>query len=164
MADYEYSDLTKNQQRLIDGLLADMTHVEAYRQAYPNSKMTNDQMSVAVANMIKNQGNRYTKFALVYKKMKEEVDKKAKEASIATAIEVLQFYTAVMRNEMGEEIPMLVSNGELGTKVKMVQKSASLSDRQKAADALAKHHGILTSKIQVDALPVIIKGEMPDDY
>lgn len=163
MADYEYSDLTKNQQRLIDGLLSDMTNVEAYRQAYPNSKMTNEQMGIAVANMIKNQGNRYTKFALVYKKMKAEVDEKAKDAAIATAVEVLEFYTAVMRNEVKEEVPLVVSTGDFCSEVQMVEKGASLRDRKGAADSLAKHYGILTDKVALEVAPVVIKDDVLDD-
>lgn len=163
MADYEYADLTKNQQRLIDGLLSDITNVEAYKQAYPNSKMTNEQMGIAVANMIKNQGNRYTKFALVYQKMKAEVDEQAKEASIATAVEVLQFYTSLLRNEVKEEVPLVVSTGDFCSEVKMVEKGASLKDRKTAADALAKHYGILTDKVSLDIAPVVIRDDVPDD-
>lgn len=161
MADYEYADLTKNQQRLIDGLLADMTNVEAYRQAYPNSKMTNEQMGIAVANMIKNQGNRYTKFALVYKKMKAEVDERAKEASIATAVEVLQFYTSLLRNELTEEVPLVVNQGDW-SEVQTVEKGASLRDRKSAADSLAKHYGIMTDKVALEVAPVVIKDDVDE--
>ena len=163
MADYEYSDLTKNQQRLIDGLLSDMTNVEAYKQAYPNSKMTNKQMGIAVANMIKNQGNRYAKFALVYQKMKAEIDKEAKGAAIATAVEVLEFYTAVMRNEVKEEVPMVVNTGDFCSEVQMVEKGASLRDRKSAADSLAKHYGVLTEKVALEVTPVVIKDDVLDD-
>ena len=162
MADYEYSDLTLNQQKLIDGLLSNMTKIEAYRQAYPNSKMTNEQMGIAVANMIKNQGNRYTKFALVYKKMKAEVDERAKEASIASAIEVLQFYTSLLRNELTEEVPMVVSHGDWSD-VEIVDKGASLRDRKSAADSLAKHYGIMTDKVSLDIAPVVIKDDVTDE-
>lgn len=163
MADYEYADLTKNQQRLIDGLLSDMTNVEAYKQAYPKSKMTNEQMGIAVANMIKNQGNRYTKFSLVYKKMKAEVDERAKEASIANAVEVLQFYTSLLRNEVTEQVPLVVATGDYSSKVEVVDKGASLKDRKSAADALAKHYGIMTDKVSLEVVPVVIKDDVPDD-
>lgn len=163
MADYEYTDLTKNQQRLIDGLLSDMTNVEAYKQAYPNSKMNDVQMGIEVANMIKNKDNKFPKFSLVYQKMKAEVDEKAKEASIATAVEVLQFYTSLLRNEVKEEVPMVVNTGDFCSEVKMVEKGASLKDRKTAADALAKHYGIMTEKVSLDIAPVVIKDDVPDD-
>lgn len=163
MADYEYSDLTKNQQRLIDGLLSDMTNVEAYKQAYPNSKMTDTQMGIEVANMIKNKDGRYPKFFLVYQKMKAEVDERAKEASIATAVEVLQFYTSVLRNEVKEEVPMVVSTGDFCSEVHMVEKGASLRDRKGAADSLAKHYGILTDKVVLEVAPIVIKDDVLDD-
>ncbi len=163
MADYEYTDLTKNQQRLIDGLLSDMTNVEAYKQAYPNSKMNDVQMGIEVANMIKNKDNKFPKFSLVYQKMKAEVDEKAKEASIATAVEVLQFYTSLLRNEVKEEVPMVVNTGDFCSEVKMVEKGASLKDRKTAADALAKHYGIMTDKVSLDIAPVVIKDDVPDD-
>lgn len=163
MADYEYADLTKNQQRLIDGLLSDMTNVEAYKQAYPNSKMNDVQMGIEVANMIKNKDNKFPKFSLVYQKMKAEVDEKAKEASIATAVEVLQFYTSLLRNEVKEEVPMVVNTGDFCSEVKMVEKGASLKDRKTAADALAKHYGIMTDKVSLDIAPVVIKDDVPDD-
>lgn len=163
MADYEYADLTKNQQRLIDGLLSDMTNVEAYKQAYPNSKMNDVQMGIEVANMIKNKDNKFPKFSLVYQKMKAEVDEKAKEASIATAVEILQFYTSLLRNEVKEEVPMVVNTGDFCSEVKMVEKGASLKDRKTAADALAKHYGIMTDKVSLDIAPVVIKDDVPDD-
>lgn len=163
MADYEYTDLTKNQQRLIDGLLSDMTNVEAYKQAYPNSKMNDVQMGIEVANMIKNKDNKFPKFSLVYQKMKAEVDEKAKEASIATAVEVLQFYTSLLRNEVKEEVPMAVNTGGFCSEVKMVEKGASLKDRKTAADALAKHYGIMSDKVSLDIAPVVIKDDVPDD-
>lgn len=162
MADYEYSDLTANQQRLIDGLLSDMTHVEAYRQAYPNSKMTDKQMGIAVQEMIKNKRNKFAKFSLVYQKMKAEVDERAKEASIATAIEVLQFYTSLLRNELTEEVPLVVNHGDW-SEVQTVEKGASLRDRKGAADSLAKHYGIMTDKVSLDIAPVVIKDDVSDD-
>ena len=120
-------------------------------------------LGILVANMIKNKDGRYPKFFLVYQKMKAEVDERAKEASIATAVEVLQFYTSVLRNEVKEEVPMVVSTGDFCSEVQMVEKGASLRDRKGAADSLAKHYGILTDKVALEVAPIVIKDDVLDD-
>lgn len=98
--------------------------------------------------------------------IKNYIDEKLKEIEsrkIADAAEVMRYLTSVMRNETKEEVPVVVNNGDW-SEVQMVCKDTSIKDRNKAAEMLAKRFGILTDKVSLEIAPVIIKGEMPDDY
>ena len=98
--------------------------------------------------------------------IKNYIDEKLKEiesSKIADAAEVMRYLTSVMRNETKEEVPVVVNNGDW-SEVQMVKKDTSIKDRNKAAEMLAKRFGILTDKVSLEIAPVIIKGEMPDDY
>lgn len=65
--------------------------------------------------------------------------------TIATAEEVLEHFTSVMRGEVFDQI---VKRGEDGT-LQRVEVMAKLSDRNKAAEALAKHYALLVEKVEV---------------
>lgn len=98
--------------------------------------------------------------------IKTYIDERLKEiesSKIADAAEVMRYLTSVMRNETKEEVPVVVNNGDW-SEVQMVKKDTSIKDRNKAAEMLAKRFGILTDKVSLEVVPVIIKGEMPDDY
>lgn len=81
----------------------------------------------------------------------ENVSKKA----IASAQEVLEHFTRVMRGEVFDQVVKRDEDGKV-TKVDVV---AKLSDRNKAAEALAKHYSLLVEKIEVAKS----KSEMADE-
>jgi Phage terminase, small subunit len=63
---------------------------------------------------------------------------------LAKADEVLEYFTRVMRGEIPDQFGL----------------EASLADRTRAAENLAKRYGLLTGKLQVgNAGPIIIIGE-----
>lgn len=65
--------------------------------------------------------------------------------AIATAEEVLEHFTKVMRGEVFDQVVKRDEDGNL-QKVDVV---AKLSDRNKAAEALAKHYALLVDKVEV---------------
>lgn len=65
--------------------------------------------------------------------------------TIATAEEVLEHFTKVMRGEVFDQVVKRDEDGNL-QKVDVV---AKLSDRNKAAEALAKHYALLVEKVEL---------------
>ncbi len=68
-----------------------------------------------------------------------------KRDTIATATEVLEHFTAVMRGEVFDQVVKRDEDGNL----QRVEVQAKLSDRNKAAEALAKHYALLVEKVEV---------------
>ena len=79
----------------------------------------------------------------------EQMDKLQKD-SIASADEVLQYLTRVMRNEEIEEVVAVESVGRGMTEAVKVTKHVSVKDRNKAAELLAKRYGLNIVNIQSD--------------
>jgi phage terminase small subunit len=65
--------------------------------------------------------------------------------TIATAEEVLEHFTKVMRGELFDQVVKRDEDGTLQT----VDVVAKLSDRNKAAEALAKHYALLVEKVEL---------------
>ena len=103
---------------------------------------------------------------LTYVDIKErlqELAKIAEDKKIADIVEMQQKLTSIIRQELTEEIPMVVNHGEF-SEVKIVKKSVSINNIINAIEKLGKMQGAFTEKVQVNTMPIIIKGEMPDDY
>lgn len=75
----------------------------------------------------------------------QELAEKVSTENIATAEEVLQHFTKVMRGEMFDQVVRRDEDGSLQT----VDVVAKLSDRNKAAEALAKHYALLVEKVEL---------------
>ena len=108
------------------------------------------------------QGQRLLKHVEVKKRL-QELAAIAEDAKIADIKEMQQKLTSIIRQEAKEEYPMVVNQGEY-SEIQMVEKTSSIKDVISAIEKLGKMQGAFTDKVQVDVLPVIIKGEMPDDY
>lgn len=75
--------------------------------------------------------------------------------NIASAIEVLQYFTRVMRGE--ETAPVLAMDGNKHT---LVNKPPDHKERLEASKYLAKFHQLFTEKISVDGTAsIVFKGE-----
>ena len=82
----------------------------------------------------------------------EELMQKAQSERIATAEEVLNYLTSVMKGEGREEV---VANTGL-----VVYTRPSIKDRIKAAELLGKRYALWTDKTKIEGtLPVVIVGE-----
>ena len=81
----------------------------------------------------------------IAEKIRELEESIPKKNTIATAEEVLEHFSKVMRGELFDQVVKRDEDGNL-QKVDVV---AKLSDRNKAAEALAKHYALLVDKVEV---------------
>lgn len=92
----------------------------------------------------------------VKEKIRELEDQIPKKNTIATAEEVLEHFTKVMRGELFDQVVKRDEDGKV-TKVDVV---AKLSDRNKAAEALAKHYALLVEKVELTKPKTELAGEI----
>lgn len=96
-------------------------------------------------------------------KIRTYIDERLKEiedARIADAAEVLKYLTAIMRNELTEEVVVVEGGGEGYSYARTVEKDISARDRNKAAELLGKRYGLFTDKLGLDvSIPVVISGD-----
>ena len=94
------------------------------------------------------------------KKYIDELMQKLESERIATAEEVLQNLTAMMRGEIQEEVIVVEGEGEGVSSARIMKKQVSAKDRIKAAELLGKRHALFTDKTKIEGtLPVMIVGE-----
>lgn len=75
----------------------------------------------------------------------DELLKKTRSKAVADAQEVLEFLTAVMRNEVTEDTVVTEGKGLGFSESRLLSKGATVDARVKAAKALAKRYGLDTS-------------------
>lgn len=94
--------------------------------------------------------------------IKSHIDERLKQLEderIASASEVMKYLTAVLRNELTEEVIVVEGQGDGVSEARKIRKDISIKDRNKAAEMLAKRFGILTDKLQIEEItPIIIGG------
>ena len=132
--------LTNKQMIFANEYLVDLNATRAYKKAYPNVKKD----SVAATN-----GNRLLRNAKVKNYIDEQL-KKIEDESIADAAEVMKYLTAVMRNELTEEVVVVEGDGEGCSSARIVKKDISAKDRNKAAELLGKRYRLFVDKVEAD--------------
>lgn len=128
--------MTEKQKIFADEYLIDLNATRAYKAAYPNVKKD----TVASAN-----GSRMLGNAKVKAYIDEQLDKLHSERS-ATANEVIEYLTSVLRGESTSEEILTVGIGDGCSEAQNVQKRPSERERLKAAELLGKRFGIFTEK------------------
>lgn len=95
--------------------------------------------------------------------IKEYIAKRLKQLEskrIASAEEVLQYLTRVVRGTETEEVVVVEGVGDGRSEATKVDKTLSAKDRIKAAELLGKRYMLFTDKQQVEiAVPTIISGD-----
>lgn len=86
----------------------------------------------------------------------QELAEKVTVSAIASAEEVLEHFSKVMRGELFDQVVKRDEDGKV-TKVDVV---AKLSDRNKAAEALAKHYALLVEKVELTKPKTELAGEI----
>lgn len=77
------------------------------------------------------------------------------DKTIASATEVMQYLTSVMRGESKSSVLSLCGDGCQ----EVIEKAPDEKERTKAAELIGKRYGLFTDKIDVDgAIPVVISG------
>ena len=97
---------------------------------------------------------------LELKKYINELMQKLESERIASAEEVLQNLTAMMRGEIQEDVVVVEGEGDGVSSARVMKKQVSAKERIKAAELLGKRYRLFTDKVEVDGVvPVMIVGE-----
>lgn len=148
--------MTEKQKRFCDEYLIDCNATRAYRAAYPRVK-NNDVASAAASRLLGNVT------------IREYIDERLAEinsSKVATAQEVMEYLTAVMRGETKAEIVVVEGDGDGMSTAKHIQKAPDEREKLKAAELLGKRFALFSEQVQVQgAVPVIIddSDDTPDD-
>ena len=84
-------------------------------------------------------------------KLRGEIDKKIQELDNkreASAQEVIEYLTSVMRGELHEETIVVEGKGDHRSEAKKISKEPAIKDRNKAAELLGKRFSLFTDKIE----------------
>jgi len=127
-------------------------------QAYINAGYKASNRQVAEVNSAK---------LLTNHKVKDYIDERLAEVSskrIASASEVLEYLTSVLRGESQSEIVVIEGEGDGCSIAKRMMKCPDEKEKLKAADSLAKRYGLNVQNINVTgSIPVVIKDDLDDD-
>ncbi|MGG7059851.1 terminase small subunit [Clostridium tertium] len=147
------SQLTNKQMIFANEYLVDLNATRAYKKAYPSVKK--DSAAKAAASRLLTNVN--------LKNYIDEQLKKIEDESIANATEVMKYLTAVMRNELKEEVVVVEGEGEGCSSARIVKKDISAKDRNKAAELLGKRYRLFTDKVELEgSIPVQIVDDIDD--
>lgn len=133
--------MTEKQKRFADEYLIDLNGTRAYKVAYPSVKK--DQVAATNAG-------RLLRNAEVKTYIDEQLEKIHNEKT-ADAQEVLEYLTAVMRNEQTEEVVVVEGTGDGCSEARTMEKDTSIKDRVKAAELLGKRYSLFTDKVDLNA-------------
>lgn len=138
--------VTPKQQRFCDEYLIDCNATKAAIRAGYSEKTA---YSIGEENLRKPE-------------IRANIDKRLQEMqskTIASAEEVLQYLTSVLRGEESEEVVVVEGCGDGYSEARTIDKQVGAKDKLKAAELLAKRYGILTDKIGIQGqVPVVISG------
>ena len=131
--------LTEKQKAFCDYYIKTLNATESYKRAY-NCK--ND--VTARTNGNKN---------LQKPTIKQYIDEKMKqieEDRIANAKEVLRYLTKGMRQELEEEVVVMVNTGDYTSEPQIIKKKISIKDANKCAELLGKRYSLFTEKVDLN--------------
>ena len=91
-----------------------------------------------------------------------ELAEEAKNASIADIVEMQQKLTAVIRQELEEEVVVVESAGDFVSKARKIKKKSSVRDVVNAINTLGKMQGAFVDKVEADVAlaPVVIRDDV----
>lgn len=134
--------LTAKREAYVNNLISGMSQREAYRAAF-NTKNASDRT-------IDNKASKLLKEAEVwarYEQLRGEVAEKAKEAAVASALEVLAEMTDIAFGRKKYPAVDMFGNEYMNP--------VSMPNRVKALELLAKHHNLLTDNVKVSGSGVV---------
>lgn len=140
--------MTDKQRKFADEYLIDCNATRAYKAAYPRIK--SDGAARACASKLLTNPN-----------IKSYIEQKMQElssAKVASAEEVIQYLTSVMRGEHTEQTLRLIGDG-----VQDISNiDVSAKERLKAAELLGKRYGLFTDKVNLEVEPVMIVNDLEE--
>ena len=143
--------LTEKRKRFIDEYLIDTNAAAAVVRAGFKAK------SSKVAADI---GNELMKVPAIREAIDERLVQMQSE-KIASAQEVMEYLTAILRDQEVEEVTVVVGTGAGVSEAQNVEKSVSPKDKLKAAELLGKRYGLFTDKVDLGAgaLTVVVEHD-----
>jgi phage terminase small subunit len=146
--------LTEKQKAFCDYYIESLNATESYKKAYPNCKKD----ATARTNSSK---------LLTNTNIKKYIDEQLQQMQsnrIADATEVLEYLTKGMRQELEEEVVVVVNTGEFMNEPQIIKKKISIKDSNKCAELLGKRYGLYTEKVEVNGdMGVKIIDDIPND-
>ena len=142
--------LTVKQRRFIDYYIQSGNASEAARKAGYSPKTA---YSMGVENLRKPQVQAAIQTRLAELDSERTADTK----------EILEYLTAVMRGDAEEEVVVNVGTGKGYSQAQKNKAQVSAKERIKAAELLAKVHGMFVTRQEVElngSLPVVIKDDL----
>ena len=138
--------MTPKQKRFCDEYLIDTNATQAAIRAGYSEKTA---YSIANENLNKPEIRAYIDERLAEMQSK----------MIASAEEVMQYLTSVLRGEEKEETIVVEGIGDGCSEARRIKKDVAPKDKLKAAELLAKRYGLLTDKVGIEGVvPVVISG------
>lgn len=140
-------ELTPKQEKFCQEYIQCGNASEAYRRAYNSENMKSDTI------------NRRAKELMDNGKIKarlQELNAEIKSDAIASAQEVQEILTKLLRGEINEECVVVESTGDYQSEARIIEKQATPKDRIKAGEALAKMRGYYNVNLNINDKPVIV--------
>ncbi len=139
--------MTNKQQRFCDEYLIDLNATQAaIRAGY--SKHTARQI-----------GQRLLTNADIRKYIDDQMEEKHSEL-VASADEVVEYLTSVMRGQSEAEVVVIEGTGDGCSEAKKMMKAPEEKERLKAAELLGKRYSLFSDKVNLEgAVPVVFSGE-----
>ncbi|MDO4301240.1 MAG: terminase small subunit [Clostridia bacterium] len=145
--------MTPSEKKFADEWLIDCNGTRAYMAAYPRIK--NSKSAGVLANKL-----------LAKASVRQYVDEKLAELSskkIASAEEVMEYLTAVLRGESSAEIVVVEGTGDGCSEARALQKKPDEKEKLKAAELLGKRYGLYTENVSVSGVSkVIIEDDLSE--
>ena len=135
-------DLTDKQKKFIEEYLVDMNGTRAYRVAYPSVKK-NETAAALASRLLTNDK---------VKKAIEPILASMSSDRMATATEVMEYLTSVMRGESTAEIVVVEGLGDGVSEARRFKKAPDEKERLRAAELLGKRFGLFKDKVEVSGL------------
>nr|DAJ14446.1 MAG TPA: Terminase small subunit [Siphoviridae sp. ctjeG7] len=135
-------DLTDKQKKFIEEYLVDMNGTRAYRVAYPSVKK--NETAAALASRL-----------LTNDKVKNAIEPILASMSsdrMATATEVMEYLTSVMRGESTAEVVVVEGLGDGCSEARRFKKAPDEKERLRAAELLGKRFGLFKDKVEVSGI------------
>lgn len=127
--------LTAKQEKFVQNLIKGMSQREAYRNAYPNDKSTDETVDKNACNLLNNNSMVLSRY--------NELLQKAEDKAIMSAIERKKWLTKVINGDIKDKEPVF-HDGD----VTIADVDTNIATKIKALDTLNKMDGEYITKIE----------------
>lgn len=139
--------LTPKQEKFCQEYIQSGNASEAYRKAYDASKMKPETITKRASELLAN-GDITGRV--------QELNAEIKSKAIASAEEVQEWLTKLLRGEIEEECVTVEGTGDGMSEARIITKQVTPKDRIKAGEALAKMRGYYNVNLNINDKPVIV--------